>query len=579
MGEQKPKSRRLKKIALFTGVGLIAIAGTAFAYNAIDSRYAPVPKVVQAAESYAENRPNFLVIIVDDLGFSDLGAFGGEIETPHLDALALGGVRLTGFHTAPTCSPTRAQLLTGTDNHLNGLGRMAEAPSLQQIGRRGYEGALRADVATLPEILLANGYRTVHSGKWHLGTKLKQDPSRRGFQHSFTLAEAGHNHFGVISKGLFVKTTYRENGQAVKSLPQDFYSSDYFTDKLIENLEGSRKADGDKPFFAYLAYTAPHWPLHAPEASIAKYRGKYNAGYDALREARLKRQVELGLAPQGVKRAANPRVKAWDSLSAEDKQHYIATQEVYAGMVDRVDVNVGRLVQYLKDSGQYDNTVILFLSDNGAEGLDLRTADIPILSGLVKKSDNRLGNIGKSTSLTSVGAGWAEAGSAPSRLYKGYQSEGGTRVAAFVTYGGQDRELTQKGGISPVFGTVRDVTPTFLELAGIRPHDGNWQGRKVVPIDGQSWADVWFGQAPRVHPENAAVGAELFGSKSIRKGDWKLLSLRGEAWALYNLADDPGETTDLSAQHPEKTAELVRDWEIYARSNNVRLPKKAVYTP
>jgi len=305
----------------------------------------------------AQDRSNFLVIVADDLGYSDLGAFGSEISTPHLDALALSGLRLTDFHTAPTCSPTRSMLLSGTDNHRAGLGSMAEFVAPNQKGQPGHEGHLRADVASLAELLAANGYRTLQSGKWHLGLRPEDDPHARGFQHSFTLLQGSHNHFGTdIGKG----ATYREDGRTLTSLPANFYSSDTFTDKLIEQLQATSKgAEGRKPFLAYLTFTAPHFPLQAPPAEIAKYKGRYDAGFEALREQRLKRQVELGLVD--AKAAAHAPALPngpWEAYTPEQKRFAARNMEVFAAMVDRVDQNVGRVVAELKRTGEYDNTII-----------------------------------------------------------------------------------------------------------------------------------------------------------------------------------------------------------------------------
>jgi arylsulfatase A-like enzyme len=250
-----------------------------------------------------ERRPNLLVIVADDLGYSDLGAFGGEIRTPNLDKLALNGIRLAGFHTAPTCSPTRSMLLSGTDNHRAGLGTMAELIRPNQQGKPGYEGYLRGDVATLAERLGANGYRTLLSGKWHLGLTPAQDPHARGFERSFALLQGGHNHYGTdansaadpATRGV---ATYREDGKAVAKLPADFYSSDYFATRLIDFL-GERPAKGkaERPFFGYLAFTAPHWPLQAPSDDIARYKGRYDEGFDVLRERRWRGSASLAFWP------------------------------------------------------------------------------------------------------------------------------------------------------------------------------------------------------------------------------------------------------------------------------------------
>lgn len=519
---------------------------------------------VSAAQ--AERRPNFLVIVADDLGFSDTGAFGGEIETPNLDRLAFDGVRLTGYHTSSMCSPTRGQLLTGVDSHLNGLGQMNERPRAPYAGLPGYEGALRADVATLPEVLRDHGYRTVLAGKWHLGSAPEKDPSQRGFQYSFTLLHGAHHHFGTDAAS--DHDVYRQNGQAVKRLPEDFYSSDYFATKLIEGLKETRAQDGDKPFFAYLAFSAPHWPLHAPPETIARYRGKYDAGYEALREQRIRRQQELGLASADSPRVYSPEVRPWAELGAEEKAYYIAAQEVYAAMVDRLDYNVGRVVDHLKSTGEYENTVILFHADNGAAGRDFRRDKTPF--GAYARADNRPEAIGTAASFAAVGSGWAEAASAPARLYKRYQTEGGTRVVALLHYRGLRKTGGEvKGAIDGVYTHVRDVTPTFLELAGVAVPVGEYNGRKVQPISGRSQVAYWKGEADRVYPADVPVGGELYGSKSLRKGDWKLVSLRGDDWALYDIARDPGETQDLSAAHPQKRAELLADWAVYVRENGV----------
>jgi len=522
------------------------------------------PAVAQAEE---QKRPNFLIILADDLGFSDLGAFGGEIRTPNLDRIAYDGVRLTGYHTSSMCAPTRAQLLTGVDNHRSGLGQMDDAPHERYQGLQGYEGALRSDVATLPEILRDNGYRTVQSGKWHLGSAPEKDPSQRGFEYSFVLAQGSHHHFGQdVSVLGGTGSIYRENGQTLTELPADFYSTDTFTTKLIEGLEQTRQKQDGKPFFAYLAYTAPHWPLHASPEVIAKYRGVYDAGYDVLREQRIQRQVELGLVEEGQARVPSEEVRPWTDLNEEEKAYYIATQEVYAAMVDQLDQNVGRLVEYLKSTGEYENTVILFHSDNGAAGRDFRRDKEPFAP--YAEADNRPEIIGKPESFAAVGSGWAEAASAPARLYKRYQSEGGTRVVSFLHYDGLPLTGGQvKGAIDNVYTHVRDVAPTFLELAGVPVPQGTYNGRDIQPVSGRSQVAYWKGEASRVYPADEPVGGELYGSKSLRKGDWKLVSLQGVDWTLYNIAKDPGETLDLGATHPEKLAELKADWETYAREN------------
>jgi arylsulfatase len=524
----------------------------------------------------ADPRPNFLVIVADDLGFSDVGAFGGEIDTPNLDTLAYSGLRLTGFHSAPTCSPTRSMLMSGSDNHVAGLGSMAELLAPNQQGQPGFEGYLRPDIAALPERLRDAGYATMMAGKWHLGTTPETDPSRRGFEYSFALLQGGHNHFGLglstdPSKGGY---TYRRNGTTLDALPADFYSSDAFTDELLRFLSDS--SGNGKPFFAYLAFTAPHWPMQAPPSDIAKYRGRYDSGFDELREERLRRQVELGLLDASVvAHATTLKSGVWNDLSADQRAEQARLMEVYAAMVDRLDRNVGRVVDYLKRTNQFDNTVILFIADNGAEGIDLRAGTIPRMRQLVDAADNRLDNLGSATSYIGYGPGWAQAATAPSWLYKAYTTEGGTRVPAFIEFPG----LKRQHAVSSAFGTVADVLPTLVELAGLPPPTTTFEGRTVRPVRGTSWRSYLTGATDRVHPPSESVGWELFGARALRAGDWKAVHLFDGDWQLFDLARDPGETRDLSGAEPKRLSRLVSEWNRYAKDVGVILPSEALYRP
>lgn len=532
-----------------------------------------------AAPSAAPSRqPNFLIIVADDLGFSDIGAFGGEIATPNLDALANRGVRLTGFHTAPTCSPTRAALLSGTTHHRAGLGSMAEQLAPNQKGQPGYEGYLRADVASLPERLRAAGYRTVQSGKWHLGVAPGQDPHDRGFDRSFALLQGAHNHFGA---GLSVDPakgfTYTQDGKALTSLPADFYSSDAFAAKLVDELRATRQGQGvRKPFFAYLTFTAPHWPLQAPAADIARYKGRYDRGFEALRQERLARQETLGLIAPGTA-AHSPRLQGggWDWLSAAQQQTAARNMEIYAAMVDRMDRNVGRVVDELRRTGELDNTVIVFLADNGAEGIDVETTGAALFKDRAAGADNSLANRGAATSYVTYGAGWAQAATAPSWSMKGYASEGGTRTVSFVAGPG----LAHPGTIGRAFLTVADIAPTLLDLAGVPVSGNQFQGRTVQPITGRTWVPWLTGKAERVYGPGDAVGEELFGSRFLRQGDWKITDIGDGTWRLFDLANDPGETRDLAAEQPGKLAALAAAWQGYAHDNGVILPTEATYRP
>jgi len=520
-----------------------------------------VPAAQAKAPDRPSGRPNFLIIVADDLGFSDIGAFGGEIDTPNLDALAMSGMRLTGFHTEAACAPTRSMLLTGSDSHRVGLGNMPESMASNQVGKPNYEGYLRPDTATVAERLSAAGYRTLFSGKWHLGVAPQQDPHARGFQHSFVMLNCCHNHFGLgLSTDSAKMSSYRRDGVIVSSLPADFYSSDYFAAMLVDELRASRAGPGGKkPFFAYLAFTAPHAPLQAPHETIAKYMGRYDTGYDVLREQRLRRQRELGLLDPSVQPHHPVDTVAWASLSPEAKAASARKMEIYAAMVDRLDQGVGQVIAELKASGEYDNTVIVFLSDNGAEARD----PAPKTGTLAPP----LETLGTANSYVNYGAGWALAATAPSWRFKTFATEGGLHTPAFVT----GPAVSQKGAINRAYTNVRDVVPTVLDIAQVPVTPGRFAGRTVQPIDGLSWTKLLADDSP-VYPADKAVGTELFGSRSLRQGDWKITDISDGPWHLFNLASDPGETRDLSAQEPARKAALIAAWDSYAKDVGVVLP-------
>jgi arylsulfatase A-like enzyme len=321
----------------------------------------------------APKRPNVLLILADDLGRSDIGAFGSEIDTPNLNALIAHGRLLDTMYVAPTCSPTRSMLMSGMDNHLAGVGNMAEmiTPQLtpEEVDHPGYEGGLDQRVAALPEMMSDAGYWTVMAGKWHLGGNDSRRPSARGFDRSYALMDGGASHFKQRSMHLTFNApepVYRENGQKI-DLPDDFYSSRMYTDKLISYL--SDKQRNGRPFFAYAAYTSVHLPLQAPDDVLRKYRGRYDVGYDVIGQQRMDKMKRLGLVPPDTRPAPMPPgVKPWNAFTGDEQARSARTMEAYAAMVDDLDRNVGRLVDYLKESGQYDNTLIVFLSDNGPEG-------------------------------------------------------------------------------------------------------------------------------------------------------------------------------------------------------------------
>lgn len=531
---------------------------------------------------HTQKQPNILLIVADDLGFSDIGAFGGEIQTPYLDQLALNGLRLTNFHTASTCSPTRAMLLSGTDHHLAGLGTMAEALTPELEGKEGYEGVLNNKVAALPELLQDAGYYTIMSGKWHLGLKPEFFPAQKGFERSFALLPGAANHY-LFEADIpedeiprLLKSTrglYAEDDQfAAELLPKGFYSSDYFTTRLLDFLQDDEQRDG-RPFFAYLPFSAPHWPLQAPQEDIAKYTGQYDQGPEKLREQRLEKLKQLGLvAADTTIHPVLARTPFWESLTDEARQKSARIMEVYAAMVDRMDQNIGRVIDHLQNTGELNNTIVIFLSDNGAEGAQLEA--LPVFGGhldeiIEKYYDNRLDNIGRANSYVWYGEHWAQAATAPSRLYKAHTSEGGIRTVSFIHYPAFERQQQ----ISHEFLTVMDLLPTLLDYLNIQHPETEYKGRQLVPLRGKSILPYLQNQQAHIHTQDHITGWELFGQKALRKGDWKALFIPApngpNRWQLYNLQHDKGETQDLAKQYPDKLQELLNDWATYVKENGV----------
>jgi arylsulfatase len=524
----------------------------------------------------AEARPNLLLIVADDLGYSDLGCFGGEIRTPNIDALASRGMRGTNFYVAPSCSPTRSMMLSGTDHHVAGIGNMAEWTGPTQKGKPGYEGHLNDRVVTLATVLRDGGYRTCMAGKWHLGEKPEHWPAARGFERELSLLQGAGSHWGDMM-GLLPsepKVTYTRNGELVKELPSDYYSSKGLTDFIIDGVKESGK-DG-KPFFAYLAYQAPHGPLAIPEAWKDKYRGQYDKGYDVIRQERLERQKKLGIVGEGVETFPRlPHLPAWNALTDEQRKLAARKMEVYAAMVEYMDDQIGRLISHLKEAGQLDDTLIVFLSDNGAAGEDM--SDLiaklsPAAQGWFSKTfDNRLENIGRPSSCVEYGPAWAQVSSVPLRLYKGIEADGGIRAPLIVSGPG----VKLAGNINPSVLHVMDILPTFLESAGVK-HPSEEAGSKVARPKGKSMWPLLAGREESTRTEVEWIGGELFGNRMIRQGDWKLLYLlpsvggKGD-WELFNLKHDPAEMRDLSAEEPEKRAAMIRLCDEYVTESGVIL--------
>ena len=519
-------------------------------------------------ESSGPKRPNVLLIVADDMGYSDIGSFGGEIRTPVLDALAQEGLRLTNFHVLPSCSPTRSVLMSGMDNHQAGLGTMGEIKTPEMEGHPGYAGHLNFEVAALPEVLLSNGYHTYMAGKWHLGHEPETRPHARGFEETFALLPGGGSHWSD-QRPLSPPQTmiYTRNGNPVESLPDDFYSTRSYTDFLLNWIK--RDHEDSQPFFAYLSYTAPHDPLHAPQEYIDKYRGAYDEGWDSLRENRLQRLKELGIIKKDA--VTFPRlasVKAWNKLAPDERAEAARDMEVYAAMIDFMDEQIKRVFDYLKEIGEYENTVILFFSDNGANGFH-STVYPGQTDEFLDSFDNSLDNRGLVNSFIETGPGWAQASMTPGRMFKAFTAEGGIRAPMVVKLPGK---MANAGEMVPAFFHVRDIMPTILDLAEIE-HPDQFNGRQVRSMQGRSVLELFEGKVASPYEEANQVGYELFGQKAYFVGNWKILQMpepygTGE-WELFDLEQDPGELEDLSGQFPDKLMEMVERWEQYKKDNGV----------
>lgn len=575
---------------ILAGVGISAVLAVLGACQCQDPRVdagsagaTPAPASAPDAR-HPVPRPNILLVVLDDIAFTDLGAFGSEIPTPNMDALARDGVIFTGFHASPTCSPSRAMLLSGVDSHSAGLGNMAEELAPNQLGKPGYEGYLNFRVVPLPELLHDAGYHTYMTGKWHLGMTEETGPAARGFEKSFVLLQGGAGAFSnmlpIVGPG---KARYREDGRLVESLPADFYSTRFYTERMIEYINANR-GDG-RPFFGYLAYTSPHWPLQAPDESIARHHGRYAEGYDVLVDKRLKRLKELGLFAHDV--IAYPRLpgeRAWVDLSVEEKLVEQRRMEIFAAMVEDLDIYLGKVLTWLKDTGQYENTFVFLLSDNGPEGHHLHRGWEQLAQWVSACCDNSLENIGKADSYVWYGPNWGAAGSTPRRMFKGFTSQGGVNVPAMAHF----PKVIPGGRISNAITHVMDVMPTILDVAGVTHPGTRYKNRDVLPMVGVSMLSMLKGESDVVHGPDYVIGWELFAKRGLRQGDWKIIyepfhplrepwpeGIRTNAWQLYNLVDDPGERHDLAAAQPERLQQMIKAWEHYAERNGVILPNES----
>lgn len=520
-----------------------------------------------ATPALAAPKPNIVILLADDWGFSDVGAYGGEIATPTLDALARAGTRFANFHVAGSCAPTRAMLQTGVSHHRAGLGNMPETIPPQHQGKPGYDAVINNRVVTIAEQLRAAGWRTLFAGKWHLGKTPDKLPRARGYDRALALSQSGADNFENKPNLLLYDHADWTEDDKPATLPRNFYSSRFIVDKTIEYIDAG--AGSGKPFLASVNFIANHIPVQAPDADIARYKGRYAGGWTALRAARRRGAIAAGVMPADVGLVTMPTTDDWAALPPAERAQRARAFEAYAGMATATDREIGRLVAHLKTTGQYDNTIFVFLSDNGPEAIDPMAG----INGIFARAyyNQRPDQQGRPGSLTAIGTSFASAAASPLRGYKFTASEGGLRVPLIIAWPGN--AAWRAGAVQPAFAQVMDVAPTLLAAAGVAPQQGQWQGRAVEPMQGRSLLPLLTGAATRVHPEDEALGYELAGNAVLFRGDYKLvrnLKPYGDSvWRLYDIMRDPAETRDLAAAMPERARAMAAAYAAYARAERV----------
>ena len=502
-------------------------------------------------------RPNVLVVLFDDVGFMGFGAYGADARTPTIDALAQEGVMLSRYYTSPFCGPSRAMLMTGMDNHQVGMGTLVETVTEEMSAFPGYSMRWTPDQPTIGSLLSEAGYRTYVSGKWGIGATGANLPDRYGFDRSYVMdATGGSNYDQKPYLPGYDNVDWFEDGKPV-SLPEDYYSSRSLVDKLIDYVDAG---DPETPFFAFLSLQAVHIPVQAPVSFINNYDGVFDAGWDAMREARLERAIDLGLVPPTTQLAPVPEThRAWSDLTAEEKALSAREMQVNAGMMEAADFHIGRLLDHLDATGQLENTIVVVTSDNGAEsamteleGLANVALDaIKVIEGF----DTSPENLGQKNSLTAIGPEWASVTSAPFNLYKFYGSEGGLRVPFVIAGPG-----IADGGVEDAPVHVADIVPTILDAAGVSYDESMFYGKSALPL--------LSGASETTYAENESFAVEVSGNAALYRGDHKITRLTpplGDSkWRLYDLSVDPGEVNDLSGEMPELFQSMLAEYDAYS---------------
>ncbi|WP_407873938.1 arylsulfatase [Qipengyuania nanhaisediminis] len=550
------------------GVGLlclgIAVAGTLGGSFRADAEEAPPQQLLAKA-----SRPNIVFILADDLGYSDLAPYGSEISTPNLSALADQGVVFTNYHTGANCAPSRAMLLTGVDSHLAGVPNIPEMIAPEQRAQPNYQGVLGDDVVTVATLLEDAGYNTYMAGKWHMGMEPDKLPSRRGFQRTVAMMDSGADNWEQRPYlPIYDQANWFADGERF-TLPDDFYSSRFLVDSMIEFID-SGSQDGE-PFFAYLPFMAVHTPVQAPQEFIDRYMGVYDTGWDDLREQRLERAAALGILPADTPMVRMETTDDWDALSEEDRSYQAKRMAVYAGMIEAMDFHIGRLIDHLKQTGQYDNTIFIVTSDNGSEASG--PADprgFPQRLGPANLGYNLdYETLGLKGSFSTIGPSFASASASPLAYYKFYAGEGGMRVPLIISGEPVGPQLR----MTRTFAWATDITPTILSLTGVSQPAERYAGRPVQPITGRDLTPVISGASDRAYGPDDWVGYELTDHGVLFQGDYKLVvnqpPIGDGQWRLFNIATDPGETVDLAASEPQRFQRMLANYEQYRRDNKV----------
>ncbi|MDC1513163.1 arylsulfatase [Porticoccaceae bacterium] len=507
----------------------------------------------------SDQRPNVVVILVDDAGLTDFTPFGGEAKMPAIQTLAERGIKFSNYHTSPLCAPSRAMLLTGIDNHRTGIATIPEVLTANQAGQPGYSMFLEPGVRTLADRLKAEDYRTYMTGKWHLGSGAQDLPNSHGFDRSFALDASGADNWEQKPyMGYYDFAPWYEDGKPA-DLPEDFYSSKFIVDRMIRYLESDKQPNRRQPFFSYLAFQAIHIPVQAPREVTDSYNGVYDQGWHQLRKMRHQRAIALGLIAPDTALAEMPaNSRDWENLSPQDRALYARAMQVQAAMLESMDSHIGRFIEYLNGRGELDNTLFIVTSDNGPE------PSYPLdISGMktwmsFNGYNHRLDNLGEKGSMVAIGPEWASASASPLNMFKFYAAEGGIRVPLIIAGPNIERQNWQ-----PAMVMVTDIAPTVLDYLEVKD-----QHKEAVAITGRSMMPLLEGSATEIYADDEAIGMEVSGNSVLIKGDYKLSRNSpphgDNIWRLYNLAADPGESQDLRALQPEQFDLMMEDYKKYA---------------